>query len=71
MANPNVTDLSQLKWVFDGKKVTADFKSKMMEEIKKIKMGNEVLSKFHYANEEELYKAISKKFDGIFIIANE
>lgn len=71
LANSKVTDLSQIRWIFDGKKVPADFKSKMLNERRKIKMGNEVLSKFHYANEEELYKAISKKFDGIFIIANE
>lgn len=36
LANPDVSDLSQLKWVFDGKKVPADFKSKMLEEIKKL-----------------------------------
>ena len=29
LANTEVSDLSQIKWIFDGKKVPADFKEKM------------------------------------------
>ena len=36
LKNSEVSDLSQIKWIFDGKKAPADFKEKMLEEIKKL-----------------------------------
>lgn len=68
LANPDVSDLSQLKWVFDGKKVPADFKSKMMEEIKKIDVDSDVCKKLGAKDKDKLITDINNSFDNIFII---
>ena len=68
MANSKVTDLSQIRWIFDGKKVPADFKSKMMEEIKKIEVRDDVCKKFKMKDLGGLINEIGNEFDNIFLI---
>ena len=45
LKNSEVSDLSQIKWIFDGKKAPADFKEKMLEEIKKLNIPDDVKKK--------------------------
>lgn len=68
LANSDVTNLEQLKWIFDGKKVPADFKSKMIEEIKKIPLTDDIARKMLIQDKQELFENIVKNFDNIFII---
>lgn len=63
-----VTNLNQLKWIFDGKKIPEgyDFKEKMKEAIEKMDMPKEALKKFGARTEDELKNDIIKNFDNIF-----
>ena len=62
------SDLSQIKWVFDGKKVPADFKNKMIDEIKKLELTEEMVNGLRKGSKEELLEDIIESFDTIFII---
>ena len=68
LLNDDVTNLSQLKWVFDGKKFPEgyDFKGKMKKAIEKMDMPKEALKKFGARTEDELKTAIINNFDNIF-----
>lgn len=70
LANPNVTDLSQLKWVFDGKKIdvsSVEFKHIVLEKIKMIDL-DKLSNKFEMGAGKEVYDAIEKYFHQIFTI---
>ena len=69
LANSEVSDLSQIKWIFDGKKAPADFKEKMLEEIKKLNIDPNVAEKLEFKNSQLLMNEIKKQFDNIFIIS--
>ena len=69
LANSDVSDLSQIKWIFDGKKAPADFKEKMLEEIKKLNIDPNVAEKLEFKNSQLLMNEIKKQFDNIFIIS--
>ena len=45
LKNSEVSDLSQIKWIFNGKKAPADFKEKMLEEIKRILPTDDIATK--------------------------
>ena len=62
------SDLSQIKWVFDGKKVPADFKEKMIDEIKRLKLTDDMVNGLGKGSKEELLEDIIESFDNIFII---
>lgn len=62
------SDLSQIKWIFDGKKVPADFKEKMLQEIKKLKLTEDMVNGLRKSSKEELFEDIIENFDNIFII---
>ena len=64
-----ISDLSQIKWIFDGKKAPADFKEKMLEEIKKLNIDPNVAEKLEFKNSQLLMNEIKKQFDNIFIIS--
>ena len=68
LANSDVSDLSQIKWIFDGKKVPADFKEKMLQEIKKLKLTEDMVNGLRKSSKEELFEDIIENFDNIFII---
>lgn len=63
-----VTNLDQLKWIFDGKKFPEgyDFKGKMKEAIEKMDIPNKALEKFKKGSAEALKNDIIKNFDNIF-----
>ena len=63
------SDLSQIKWIFDGKKVPADFKEKMLQEIKKLDIPDDVIRKYKARDKNELKNMIATDFDSIFIIS--
>ena len=63
------SDLSQIKWIFDGKKVPADFKEKMLQEIKKLDIPDDVIRKYKARDKNELENMIATDFDSIFIIS--
>ena len=69
LKNTDVSDLSQIKWIFDGKKAPADFKEKMLEEIKKLNIPDDVIRKFKARDKNELENMITNNFDNIFIIS--
>ena len=69
LKNTEVSDLSQIKWIFDGKKAPADFKEKMLEEIKKLDIDPNVAEKLEFKNSQLLMNEIEKQFDNIFIIS--
>lgn len=68
LLNDDVTNLNQLKWIFDGKKFPEghDFKGKMKEAIRKMDIPNEALEKFGRKSVNELKSDIIKNFDNIF-----
>ena len=68
LLNDDVKDLSQLKWIFDGKKFPEgyDFKGKMEEAIRKMDMPKVALKKFGTESMDELKNDIIKNFDNIF-----
>jgi hypothetical protein len=63
-----VTNLNQLKWIFDGKKFPEgyDFKGKMKKAIEKMDIPNEALEKFGKESVDEVKNDIIKNFDNIF-----
>lgn len=63
-----VTNLNQIKWIFDGKKIPEgyDFKEKMKEAIEKMDIPNKALEKFKKRSAEALKNDIIKNFDNIF-----
>ena len=62
------SDLSQIKWVFDGKKTPVNFKEKMLEEINKLKIDKEVWIKYKAQSANDLKYMISNEFDKIFLL---
>jgi hypothetical protein len=68
LLNKDVKDLSQIKWIFDGKKFPEgyDFKGKMEEAIRKMDIPKEALKKFGTESMDELKNDIIKNFDNIF-----
>ena len=66
------SDLSQIKWVFDGKKVPAeeDFEraAQLRDEIKKLELTEEMVNGLRKGSKEELLEDIIESFDTIFII---
>ena len=68
LKNTDVSDLSQIKWIFDGKKAPADFKEKMLEEIKKIVLTDDMATKLGKDNKDVLFEEILTNFDNIFIV---
>jgi hypothetical protein len=68
LLNDDVTNLSQLKWIFDGKKFPEgyDFKGKMKKAIEKMDIPKEALKKFGTESMDELKNDIIKNFDNIF-----
>ena len=68
LKNTEVSDLSQIKWIFDGKKVLADFKGKMLEKIRKIVLTDDMATKLGKDNKEVLFEEILTNFDNIFIV---
>ena len=68
LKNTDVSDLSQIKWIFDGKKVPTDFKEKMLQEIKKLKLTEDMVNGLRKSSKEELFEDIIENFDSIFII---
>jgi hypothetical protein len=68
LLNKDVKDLSQLKWIFDGKKFPEgyDFKGKMKKAIEKMDIPKEALKKFGTESMDELKNDIIKNFDNIF-----
>ena len=68
LKNTDVSDLSQIKWIFDGKKVPADFKEKMLEEIKKIVPTDDMATKLGKDHKDVLFDEILTNFDNIFIV---
>ncbi len=68
LLNIDVKDLSQIKWVFDGKKFPEgyDFKGKMKKAIEKMDIPEEALKKFGKKSMDELKNDIIKNFDNIF-----
>ena len=67
LANSDVSDLSQIKWIFDGKKVPADLKEKMLEKIRKI-VTDDMATKLGKDNKDVLFEEILTNFDNIFIV---
>jgi hypothetical protein len=63
-----VTNLNQIKWIFDGKKFPEgyNFKGKMEEAIEKMDIPNKALEKFKKRSAEALKNDIIKNFDNIF-----
>ena len=63
-----VTNLNQLKCIFDGKKIPEgyDFKGKMKKAIEKMDIPKEALKKFGKESVDELKNDIIKNFDNIF-----
>lgn len=69
LANPEVNKLSQIKWVFDGKKNPVDFQTIMQNEIRKMDIDAEVFSKFGVNSAEALKNKIINQFGDIFVLA--
>jgi hypothetical protein len=62
-------DLDQIKWIFDGKKVTSLDKAKFLDELRKTGISKDVIVKWTDSNDiEGFFKLIDKNFNNIFII---
>ena len=68
LKNSEVSALSQIKWIFNGKKAPADFKEKMLEEIKKILPTDDIATKLGKENKDVLFEEILTNFNNIFIV---
>ena len=69
LLNNNVDELSQLKWIFDGKKVTqTQLTEKMKKAIKEWNIPDNVLKKWGYEGELDLFKKdkLYPNIDNIF-----
>jgi hypothetical protein len=72
LKNRNVTELSQLKWYFDGSKVSGDLpKEKFMDILEKADIDDDVVEKFvdeiERPTKSDLLDLIDENFDEIFI----
>jgi hypothetical protein len=63
-------DLDQIKWIFDGKKVTSLDKTKFLDELRKIDISNDVIKKWtgRDGKLDDMLKLIENEFNNIFII---
>ena len=71
-----MTDLEQIKWIFDGAKSPSNFKSELTNAVENLpKTGDlpltdEIAAKFGYPDKFELESAIIENFDEIFILVD-
>ena len=71
LANPDVSDLSQLKWVFDGKKVSqGQLTSAIKKAIEEWNVPEDVLKNWGYEAEEGIRFKKDKLFPNIELIFN-
>lgn len=70
LSNPDVTDLSQLKWVFDGRKSPANFTSNMDNAINNLPLTKELASKFIGSEDISMFRNYLKsESSNLFILA--
>jgi hypothetical protein len=62
-------DLDQIKWIFDGKKISALDKTKFLDELKKADIASDVIKKWTQEDDiNKLFKLIEDNFNDIFLI---
>jgi hypothetical protein len=63
-------DLTQIKWIFDGKKISSLNKNKFLKELRKADIPDGVIKKWTTidGNIDDLLGLIENKFDNIFLI---
>lgn len=72
LAREDVENLSQIKWIFDGKKTPENFKKNMLDAIDKLplkdgtSLTDDLVKKFGVKNSDELINLIESKFENIF-----
>jgi len=74
LTNKDVTSLDQIKWIFDGKKNPANFKTNMLHAIDNLLLTDDLAKKFipnnPNANINKLKDLLEVKFDQIFKLSN-
>jgi hypothetical protein len=72
LLNKDITDLSQIKWIFDGSKNPANFRQQMLNAIDDLPLKSDLAIKyFPYKDNvsvSDLRKLLKDNFDNIFII---
>jgi hypothetical protein len=66
-------DLYQIKWIFDGKKISSLDKTKFLDELRKADISDDMIKKWaspliESPTKQDLLKAINESFDKIFKI---
>lgn len=68
LAREDVENLSQIKWIFDGKKTPENFKKNMLDAIDKLPLTEKLAEKFiNEKNVNNLRKYLKDNFETIFI----
>jgi len=70
LANPEISSLDQIKWVFDSAKVSEDdMKEKMLEAIENLDEDalEELASKFKLMSAQKLIIELKRQFDNVFL----
>ncbi len=68
LANGNVTSVDQIRWKFDGKKVSDLPRDDFLDSIESIDIAPDTLRKLGFNNKGELLTYIDSNFDNIFSI---
>jgi hypothetical protein len=66
---PGVESLDQIKWIFDGSKVSSLDKVKFIDELRKANIPESIIIKWTRESDiNEFYKLINNNFDNIFLL---
>ena len=66
LLNDDVKDLSQIKWIFDGKKISKKDLEALKNRIKTMDIPPAASAKFNLNTIDKLKKEIERNFDNIF-----
>ncbi len=66
----SVTDLDQIRWVFDGGKSPVDFQANLTRAVEDLPLTPEIATKFGFEDALELRNVIIESFDDIFILVD-
>ncbi|MDO6557892.1 hypothetical protein [Paraglaciecola chathamensis] len=71
LSRDNVSDLSQIQWIFDGAKSPPDFRSNLLNAVDSLEMPSTVIFNFTgTTNKKDLIDLISEQFEEVFILVD-
>lgn len=70
LSESNVTDLDQIKWIFDRVKSPSNFTGDLTRAVENLPLTTFMANKFGMANVSELKTEIIARFDDIFILVD-